>query len=154
MRRDYRLISKKLTFHSVCRELSLFLFSLDFSHHCCGLVGIFHMSYAVFLFSILDSSLYHILYLVRSWHLCTIAQRSFRFNRDFINLLLPSHMLCVCCLLVVWTWIPLCPFLSSPSTNHSPSLSDLLNIFGVSFFVATLYLKPFVISLQTLFFFN
>lgn len=115
-----------------------------------------YLSYVLCCFSFLHARqfLYHILYLVRSWYLCTIAQRSFRFSRDFINLLLPSHMLCVCYLLVVWTWIPLCPLLSSPSTNHSPSLSDLLNIFGVSFFVVTLYLKPFVISLQTLFFFN
>ena len=81
------------------------------------------------------------------------AQKSFRFSRDFINnLLFSSHMVCVCYIVVVWTWILLCSLLSLPSTNHSPSLSGLLNIFYVSFF-ATLNLKPFVISLQTVFLF-
>ena len=60
--------------------------------------------------------------------------------------------MCVCYIVVVWTWILLCSLLPSPSTNYSPSLLGLLNIFCVSFF-ATLYLKPFVISLQTVFLF-
>lgn len=119
------------TFILCMQRIITILVQFGFLCHYCGLVDIFHMTYAGFLSSsILDTSLYHMLYLVRSWYHFTIAQRSFRF-RDFNNLLLPSHMLCVCNLLVHWTWVPLSSLLSSPFTSHSPSLWGLLNRYFV-----------------------
>lgn len=120
------------------------------------LLSCWYLSYVLccFFFSyILDISLYHILYLIRSWYLCTVVQRSFRF-RDFSTLLLLSaHLLCVpptSCLNLDSSL-----FRSFFTVHKSfPKSSCLLNIFCLSLFVAALCLISYVISLQTLFFFK